>query len=122
MKRTLMLLILFSIFSFGCNASTTLKILDQVTVQEIKDNTIFVDCTDIFKKPFWASSQEAIMYLCEVTVSDQAVLLDEAGNSLTLDSIQIGAIVDVTFDEKTKLTKNAKRVVEAKDITLKQVE
>ncbi|MCA1319569.1 hypothetical protein LC085_06550 [Bacillus tianshenii] len=122
MKRTLFLFILLIIFTIGCNASTTLKTLDQVTVQEMKDSTIFVDCTNIYDKPFWASSEEAIMYLCEVTVSDQTALKDELGNSLTLESIQIGAVLDVTFDDKTKLTKNEKRVVEAKEIILKQLE
>lgn len=118
MKRKIVLLVLLPIFLVGCQASPTLKSLEKVSVQEIQKDSLLVDCSAAFEKPFWASSQEAIMYLCEVTVSEQTKLTDEDGNNLTLESFQENTVVNVLFNKETKIGKNDQRQVEAKEIIL----
>ncbi|MFE7064054.1 hypothetical protein ACFVAD_18130 [Sutcliffiella sp. NPDC057660] len=118
MKRNLVLLVLIPIFFVGCQASTTLNSLERVSVQEIQTDSLLVDCSATFEKPFWASSQEAIMYLCEVTVSNQTKLTDEDGNNLTLESFQENTVVNVILNKETKLGKNDQRQVEAQEIIL----
>lgn len=118
MKRHLVLLVLIPIFFVGCQASATMKSLEKVSVQEIQQDSLLVDCSAAFEKPFWASSQEAIMYLCEVTVSEETKLTDEDGNNLTLESLQENTVVNVLFYKETKIDKNDQRKVEAKEIIL----
>lgn len=118
MKRKIVLLVLLPIFLVGCQASPTLKSFEKVSVQKIQKDSIVVDCSTAFEKPFWASSQVAIMYLCEVTVSEQTKLTDEDGNNLTLESFQENTVVNVLFNKETKIGKNDQRQVEAKEIIL----
>ncbi|MGM0837927.1 MAG: hypothetical protein ACQEV7_17445 [Bacillota bacterium] len=118
MKRNLVLLVLLPIFFIGCNSSPTLKGFEKISVQEVQENMLLVDCSAAFEQPFWASSQEAIMYLCEVTVSEQTKLTDEDGNNLALESFQENTVVNVLFNKETKIGKNNQRQVEAKEIIL----
>ncbi|WP_417897671.1 hypothetical protein ABN702_15430 [Bacillus haimaensis] len=118
MKRNLILFVLLPIFLAGCQASPTLKSFEKVSIQEIQKDSLLVDCSAAFEKPFWASSQEAIMYLCEVTISEQTKLTDEDGNNLTLESFQENTVVNVILSKETKLGKNDQRQVEAKEIIL----
>ncbi|MGD6831122.1 hypothetical protein ACQCT5_03095 [Sutcliffiella halmapala] len=122
MKRNFIIFVLLLILLVGCQARQKLKGFEKVSVQEVQINSLLVDCSAAFEneKPFWANSQEAIMYLCEVTVSERTKLADEDGNNLTLESFHENTVVNVKFNKETKIRKNDQRQVEAKEIILLQ--
>ncbi|BDH62488.1 hypothetical protein MTP04_26180 [Lysinibacillus sp. PLM2] len=95
----------------GCSTPTaTIEGL----IGNVNQNSIEVDCTDAVnrdKKRYIPS----IGYFCNVNVTEDTLIIDNKGKSITIEDLQQGQTVNVILKEKADISLN-KRVVTATEI------
>lgn len=118
--RLIQIYILLIVFLVGCNSTAKITSFEQTSIQVIQENSFYVDCSSVFRKPWWANSQTTEMKLCEVKVTDMTSITDKEGNGVLFTDLSEEDKVQVVFKEETRLDSNKQSEIEAKEIILLQ--
>jgi len=90
-------------------------------VEKIEENAFLIDCSDAATKGI-EGPVNAIGYICNVQYTEETIFRDVDGNSLHVDDILTGSMVNVILEEPTdirkKIEKNVSFVLIAKEFVL----
>lgn len=83
-------------------------------IGNVNQNSIEVDCTDAVNRDK-KGDIPSIGYFCNVNVTEDTLIIDNKGKSITIEDLQQGQTVNVILKVKADISLN-KRVVTATEI------